>query len=79
MVPERDEEKRERFSAHIPPVFLESFMFMNSSNLKRVVIFEFRFLRFNFLFLCMSLSRNRLPPWGDMLVTLAYSVRTKGS
>ena len=38
MVPERDEEKRERFSAHIPPVFLESFVFMNSSDLKHVVI-----------------------------------------
>src|SRR5690606_26681099 len=35
--------------------------------LKRVAIFQIRSLRFNFLFLRMSLSRNRFPLSGDRL------------
>jgi len=37
------------------------------AELKRVAIFQDRSLRFRFLFLRMSLSRNRFPPSVDML------------
>ncbi|AZO31120.1 hypothetical protein ABID26_000227 [Mesorhizobium shonense] len=36
-------------------------------DLKRVAIFQIRSMRFSFLILRMSLSRNRFPLSGDML------------
>jgi hypothetical protein len=39
----------------------------NPQDLKRIAIFQLRSARFRFLFLRMSLSRNRFPLSGDML------------